>query len=265
MTLLLKIKKKAVKTFLNNIIVNNILIFFKKDYLITKWICDWTKWGFDEKLTLQENVGFSHHPLIQEYVNITHQKIKQILIKLVKPKGQVLDFGCGTGLYLNTLKNNFSLSGIDMNSLFLEQAKKHIPECKFYYGDFQTAVFENKFDAIYSVSVLQYIVPSNLQAFFDKAYDLLNDNGILLLDYSHALSKKDIYYSDLSFVRYSPALIEKKAYKFSIIMHSHFFDTEKKIMQYDKSPYFFPDSKIRIDTIQNSYLLVAQKKNNALN
>ena len=256
-----KLINRSFMLVLNNIITNNILILFKKDFLIKKYLNNWEKKEYDSEKSPQENVGYSHIPEIQKYFEKSHGILKNKVKKYFNNSNTVLEIGCGTGLFLRNFPENFKKTGQDLNIDFLKIALNSDPKLNIIHGDFLNVEINEKFDVITCIGVLMYIPPSKINLFFDKINNLLNDNGKIYFQYSHALLLKDTLYSDLSYVRYRPKFIEKKIKnKFKVLEHKHFFDN-RKITNYDKNRYYFPNGKNnRVDTIKNSYLLIAQKK-----
>lgn len=257
-----KMLKKVKIILLNNILINNILIIVKKDFLIKKWQNNWAKIEYNSDKAEEENhMGCSQNPKIQKLVKETNNTIKKSIKKYFYDSKTVLDLGCGTGAYLINFSEQASLTGIDLNESFLIEAKRKIPSLKTIYGNFLKVNLENKYDLIVAIGVLMYIEPSSIANFFKKLSTSLNSGGKIFFQYSHALSLKDIYYHDLSYVRYSPAYLEKVMEPFfSVLEHKHFFDN-RTVNKFDTIKYFFPNNKKnRTDTIQNTYLLIAQKK-----
>ncbi len=245
--------------------LNRILVFLGVDYLAKNYLKhnDWAARKYQEDKTLQENVGCSHVTYIQNLVDDTHITFKRFVDANIKPTSTVLDIGCGTGLFLKDLEDkNLELYGIDLNTAFLEKAKELVPAATYYSGSFFDK-FErnNKFDLLSCFSVMMYIEPSRIEEFFDKMYALLNKDGFVFIQYIHALSYRDLLYPDITYTKYSPERIENiVAKKFSVVKHEHFYYSHK-VGKYDLKRYYFPDGyKNRLDTIENSYLLILQKK-----
>lgn len=211
----------------------------------------------DVKLSPQEMAGFSTNKEVQEAIDKTHDDLQQVAAEMVKPGGRILDIGCGAGAYLSHFVNKYSVTGIDLNKTMIEKGKKLFPEVEFIYDDFLKHQFHQKFDYIYSISVLEFIPPGRLAAFFEKIASLLNENGILFLHYPHALNKKSLYFPDLYYIEYSPAKIAAAALPyFTTVSHKQAFDN-RIIEQYDANPYN-PGTR----TFKNGYLLIARKKQN---
>jgi len=259
MKLIKKIFNRSLNFILNNIVTNFILIIIRKDNLIKNRKNNWVKKEYNENVSLQENTGCS--ACIQELVNLSHDALKITTKNYLKNGDNILDIGCGPGLFLKDFSDDKKIFGIDLNKPFLEKAKQLIKNGVFINGNYLKIKLDEKMNLIYLFSVLMYIEPSNINKFFKKISNDLAENGILFIQYPHALQLKDIFFYDLSYVRYSPFLIEKIAKKyFTIIEHKHFFD-DRKVNIYDSKYYYFPDGKnSRLDTLQNTYLLIAKKK-----
>jgi len=100
-----------------------------------------------------------------------------------------LDVGCNAGYFLFRLlaKNPKSLFGIDLGGNWIEVANELNKEyfksdrVEFVSGDFFSFHFPQKFDLILCISTFHYLV-NQQQELVDKCFDLLNDQGILLLE-----------------------------------------------------------------------------------
>ncbi len=260
-----KVYNKLFYFFANNILLNRLLVFFKIDYLAKTYLRhnDWAARKYQEDKTLQENVGCSHVLYIQNLVDDTHLTFKRFVNENLKSGSSVLDIGCGTGLFLKDLEDKkLELHGIDLNATFLEKAKQLVPKATYYQGSFLDK-FERdkKFDLLSCFSVMMYIEPSRIEEFFDKMYTLLNKDGFVFIQYIHALSYRDLLYPDITYTKYSPERIDKiVSKKFSVVKHEHFYYSHKA-GKYDLKRYYFPDGhQNRLDSIENSYLLILQKK-----
>ena len=113
--------------------------------------------------------------------------------ELVKDSKNILDVGCGSGVLLETIEEinkEAKLTGVDLNIDAINSIKGH-DNWTLYHSDFMD--LENvKFDAIIFSSILHEIssyyndsskrfteVPI-LEA-FNKSYELLSDNGIIVV------------------------------------------------------------------------------------
>jgi len=79
-------------------------------------------------------------------------------IKSIKPKGRILDIGCGYGFFLNVMKKNgYSTIGVEPNSLAADYAKK-INGLEVFNGTLEEASFASYFfDIITMNGVLEHL------------------------------------------------------------------------------------------------------------
>jgi cyclopropane fatty-acyl-phospholipid synthase-like methyltransferase len=248
--------KKIILFLLNNIVINQFFILISKDAFIKNYINNWAKVKFNQNKSLQENVGFSHTKEIDEAVEKIHVNLKEVESKYLSSTSKILDIGCGVGLYL---KDFFSkdITGTDLNEAFLQKCKELLPHCVIHKGDYLNLKLPlNSFDLIYSVSVIEYIPPSKIQLFFDKIATETKSNGLMLIQYPHALNLKDKLYSDLSYISYTTNKIDDCVNKqFNIIYHKHSFDG-RKVNGIDKINH----SRNNQRSFCNGMILLAQKK-----
>ncbi len=89
-------------------------------------------------------------------------------------KGEILDFGCGTGLVSQHLKDAATkLTGFDTSQNMVEEYDKKFPGCGL------TAYPDRKFDAVVTSMTLHHI--KDLQALAKRLYDSLKSGGILVV------------------------------------------------------------------------------------
>lgn len=103
-------------------------------------------------------------------------KWKLNLVNDLSSKGKILDVGCGTGEFLNTLKkNNWSVSGIEPNRIAREKASKLTStEIKESFSE-----ISDTFDIITLWHVLEHL--PNLEDNFNNILKALKLNGTLLI------------------------------------------------------------------------------------
>lgn len=247
--------RKLVLFILNNIVTNQFLILIGKDHIIKKYKANWSKVKYDNKRTLQENVGFSHEPEVTEAIEKVHRHV-QHHCQIHQPKS-VLDIGCGTGLYLKDFSADIVKYGTDLSADFISQAKNVVPDGFFLVGDFITLNLPQRVDFVFSISVLEYVPPSKLSRFFEKIAGDLSENGVVLIQYPHATRSYELWYPDLSYVQYSPHLIEQKAgIFFDILDHFHSYDDRKMNIRFDSTRY----DRNKEKSFRNGAIIVARKK-----
>lgn len=259
-----KLIYKVLSVVLNNPATNWILIIFKIDHLPKEVLHrnDYQSRRYDDSLSLQENVGYSHIPEIQKLVDGAQDRLVQFTNEHVPTGTAILDIGCGTGLFLQRFKDkNYHLYGIDLNNSFLNKAEQFLPKAHLFRGNYITTFrAPRKFNLICSFSVTMYIEPSRMKLFFDKIYNDLNPGGYVFIQYSHAMKFIDLFYPDLTYIKYSPRRIDKiVSEKYKVIKHEHFYDG-RQVGWFDDKHYYFPDgTNTRLDTLENSFLLILQK------
>src|SRR5688500_4267264 len=227
----------------------------RKGQLYKKYKANWSKVKIDQSKTLQENVEFSHEQNVQEAIDRVHASLRSVAAE-IRP-ATVLDIGCGVGLYLDDFETGVAKHGTDLSADFIREAKARIPEGVFMTGDFMTLQMGARYDLIYSISVLEYIPPSQLNAFFARIAMLLNPGGVVFIQYPHALSGWQTLYPDLSYIQYSPRKIVTAARAhFDIIASRHSYDNRALDCRYDNLRYD-PD---REKSFRNGALLIARKK-----
>lgn len=237
----------------NNLIINNLLVFFRLDAWALSHLGIYNRLRINTNLSPQEMAGFSSRASVQEAIDKAHHDLKTVVDSHLKPGESMLDIGCGAGAYMERFTGRYDVHGIDINEDMVRAGKEKLPQAKFILGDFNTHQFDRKFHLIYSVSVLEFIPPSRLDSFFDKIHSLLHPDGIFFLHYPHALNPRDRFYPDIYYIEYPPVKIEAKTRKkFRILKHEHAFDG-RKIGKYDPHPYE-PGTR----TFKNGYLLIAQ-------
>lgn len=238
----------------NNTVVNNVLITLKLDAWLLSKLGMYKRVRIDKSKSAQEMAGFSTHAQVQEAIDKTHADLIHTIEKNLQKGDSILDIGCGAGAYLKHFTENYKAHGIDINTDMIEAGKAKLPNAVFIHDDFIKHAFTQKFNLIYSISVLEFIAPSRLNIYFKKVSDLLQPGGIFFLHYPHALDHKSTLYPDLYYIEYSPLLIEQKAKRyFNVVSHHHGFDS-RIINEYDLQPY---GNGLR--TFKNGYLLIGQK------
>jgi SAM-dependent methyltransferase len=91
----------------------------------------------------------------------------------------ILDFGCGTGIYAKLLtKKGAIVKGFDISPKMLEIAKKENPTLDLRLGSGNKIPFKEKFDIIFASLVLNYFEDWN--NVFIQLKELLNREGIFI-------------------------------------------------------------------------------------
>jgi len=118
--------------------------------------------------------------------NLVFKNISKCFKFILKDKEDVsiLEYGCGNCSLMYQIKEKFSLNknqilGIDLSKSAVKTCKKI--GCNAIEGNSLSVVKNKKFDLVLSFQVLEHL--SNPKLFLDDVYNLLNNNGILYLQF----------------------------------------------------------------------------------
>lgn len=97
---------------------------------------------------------------------------------------RLLDVACGTGGHAALLKDEFTITGVDLNPAMLKLARKKVPGVKFTKGNMKTLALPDKFDIILCMftSMAYSQNYSELEKTLRIFYDHLNPGGVLIFD-----------------------------------------------------------------------------------
>jgi ubiquinone/menaquinone biosynthesis C-methylase UbiE len=77
------------------------------------------------------------------------EELRRLIGKKQRSRGRdLLEVGCGTGLYLQYFENDFSCTGIDINPPMLKIAKKRLNKTALLQGDMRTFELGREFDVV---------------------------------------------------------------------------------------------------------------------
>ncbi|WP_242926278.1 class I SAM-dependent methyltransferase [Pontibacter vulgaris] len=106
----------------------------------------------------------------------TKQKV-ELINRHVPAKGNILDYGCGTGVFLNACKKDgWKVSGVEPNAKARELAKEQIGDT---IKETLAEVATEKFDVITLWHVLEHI--HTLNETMDQLISRLNPEGVLIV------------------------------------------------------------------------------------
>jgi ubiquinone/menaquinone biosynthesis C-methylase UbiE len=102
------------------------------------------------------------------------------------PGIELLDVACGTGSHALFLKNNFNITGLDINRNMLKIAREKVGEANFIQGDMKHLEIGSKFDVIICIfSSIHYNTNyTELESTLTNFYDNMVNGGILIYDLS---------------------------------------------------------------------------------
>jgi SAM-dependent methyltransferase len=149
----------------------------------------------------------------------------------------ILDVGCGFGdiiPYLFSMNScSFSYTGIDMMSVFVEEAKRRYPEFKFLNGDYFLKPLEKKFDIIICCGALNSNFRNAIdyrkkaiKTMFEKCNIALTFNMAGGINISNQKSSKIYYVNSRTILDFCLALSKK------IIFKQHYHSKDFTIVMY---------------------------------
>lgn len=148
---------------------------------------------------------------VNEYINMSNGYDGKDLIEVLKTHlhagSTVLELGMGPGKDLDILFENYSVTGSDFSTLFLELYRKTHSDADLLRLDAIELNTDRKFDCIYSNKVLHHITQKELQKSFNNQLRLLNENGMAF--HSFWYGDKEENHHGLRFVYYTQKILEK--------------------------------------------------------
>jgi SAM-dependent methyltransferase len=147
----------------------------------------WNEPGFSARM-LREHLSQEHDAASRrfEIIDLQVEWISEFLPG--GRAGQVLDMGCGPGLYASRLaKLGCKCTGIDFSPASIayaqEQARAGGLDCHYIQGDLRTTAFGNGYDlAMFIFGELNVFRPQDARLILQKAFEALNSGGRLVLE-----------------------------------------------------------------------------------
>ncbi len=188
--------------------------------------------------TPEKMSGWTKHSLerqMETFFNVFQQ------LKLNEKQTNILDMGCGPGVYTSKLgEMGYKVIGVDYSEITIRKAINFSKNTKYLIADGYNLPFkDNSFGVIICIGVLQSI--SDEIKLFQEIKRILQKDGILILITLNILFLGAIIYR---FRKYKSTLFMKRYYPFGII------DNLKKIGFYDlqlKPIYIFPQGNEKLE------------------
>ena len=153
----------------------------------TQTIGDWQKIPWDDpdfsRRMLQEHLTQAHDAasrrtsIIEQQVGWIHAQV------LANQPSNILDLGCGPGLYTERLARlGHRCTGIDFSPASIDYARQH-SDCTYLQGDLREADFGSGCDLVLLIfGELNTFTADDAQLILDKAFNALKPGGALLLE-----------------------------------------------------------------------------------
>ena len=105
--------------------------------------------------------------------------------KMLRGKSRVLEAGCGDGFGLSlVLQEVQSIHAVDFDAAFIENARmthSGEPKVSFAVMDLTKQSFTEKFDAVYSLDVIEHINAAEEDAVMRNICSALNEQGVCII------------------------------------------------------------------------------------
>jgi SAM-dependent methyltransferase len=96
----------------------------------------------------------------------------------------LLEVACGTGLYLEQLRDRYAVEGLDLSEEMLDVARRRLPDIPLHQGDMRTLDLGNSFDVVACLgsSVAYLLTQDDLAQTYRHFADHLTDGGVLIVE-----------------------------------------------------------------------------------
>jgi 2-polyprenyl-3-methyl-5-hydroxy-6-metoxy-1,4-benzoquinol methylase len=180
--------------------------------LFDLWECETCTARFTQNIPSQEAIGpyyqseayISHTDTRKGLVNRLYHRVRSITLKqkralvekmTAKSKGQILDIGCGTGAFLNTMQEaGWQITGLEPDAIAVQNAFnlygiRALPPDRLFQLE------HGRFDAITMWHVLEHV--HELPAYMQQLHQLLANEGRLFIAVPNYTSADAGFYQDV--------------------------------------------------------------------
>jgi cyclopropane fatty-acyl-phospholipid synthase-like methyltransferase len=160
---------------------------------------------------------FKKYHTYQMYLFDDLENTHKLLSNFISNKhSRILDLGCGIGTFINYLNHNGfkNTTGVVNSQKLFEISQKY--QANIIKDDMNDFMSKHKksFDIIFNIESVGYV---NIDTYFDKAYECLDDNGIIVLkDFTALGDPKDTgkYYGNYHFHNHETIIQTAEKYGF---------------------------------------------------
>jgi cyclopropane fatty-acyl-phospholipid synthase-like methyltransferase len=141
-----------------------------------------------------------------------------LVSKFINDGDSVLDYGCGIGDFVRYLDRNKNISnylGVDINSNFINMAKKDYPDNNFQLIKDVNEI-RGKWDSVCAIGVFTwFITKDDFIKTINKLYDICNKQVLITCLHNYSVSDNESYWKS-NYRRYSYELFKELFPKFNI-------------------------------------------------
>jgi SAM-dependent methyltransferase len=111
-------------------------------------------------------------------------RLEQIISARTPGAESMLEVACGTGLYLEQLRERYRVEGLDLSSDMLDIARHRLPGVPLHQGDMRTLDLGNSFDVVACLgsSVAYVLTHEDLEQTYRGFADHLADGGVVIVE-----------------------------------------------------------------------------------
>lgn len=112
-------------------------------------------------------------------------RIDEIVQQRIRSGGhELLEVACGTGKYIEHLKDKYHITGVDINPAMLEVARAKFPEMEFHEADMLDMDLGKQFDVVACLfSSIAYVKSyENLEKSIKNFYNHLKPGGVVIIE-----------------------------------------------------------------------------------
>lgn len=162
----------------------------------------------------------------------------------IAPNSQLLDLGCGPGLYAKRLSaRGHNVTGVDFNQTAIAYAKTYVPESQFIHANYLQNFPTGEFDAITMIYCdMGTHGDSERDNLLSHCYQALKTGGKLIFDvFSQEIvndrqeGKSWDYSAEQGFWRASPHVVLQQTFHYP---EHHAFCYQYNVLSDDESTYF---------------------------
>jgi ubiquinone/menaquinone biosynthesis C-methylase UbiE len=112
------------------------------------------------------------------------RKVHSIIQELYPNAKTLLEVACGTGKYLERLKNFYTVEGMDLNIEMLEIAKTRLGDIPLHQGNMINFTINKSFDVVICLfsSIVYVKTAANMHSAIDRMARHLNPGGVLIVE-----------------------------------------------------------------------------------
>jgi len=166
----------------------NLIDLIQRDQNLQPWAegekIPWNDPAFSQRM-LKEHLTQAHDAASRRTVKIKKHVAWIDKFILAGQPSQILDLGCGPGLYAAKLTTRGHVCrGIDFSPASIEYAVKHAPEnCSYTFGDVRTTDFGSGYDLVMFIfGEFNVFKPAEARLILQKACAALKPGGKILLE-----------------------------------------------------------------------------------